>query len=451
MRPRLLKKLQFAAALILATTFVPAAFAQNKGKLSEATERIVEYHKKSLGGITIHFPVGKSLLMKNYSGNAESLARLDSLLNDQQIIAGIDSMIINAYSSPEGSLTVNLRLARERSQALKNYITQKFPKVDRNKLRVRSQLTDWKEIKKVIEDDPEMPFLDQTKEVLEQTQLSDRQMLERLKLVGNGKAFNYIARNYSAFMRKATGVIMYTEACVSEPVRPLPEPEPITIVTQSKPDTLRIVDTVYADKVKVDTLRVEVNEGYRKPLFALKTNLLFDAASLLNVELEVPLGKRWSIAGEYIFPWWLWNSKQYCLQSLSGTLEARYWFGKREERQVLTGWFAGLYGGGGYYDVENGKKGYQGEFYIATGISGGLAHTINRKGNLRMEYSLGLGYMKTKYREYYPIYGPEYGLDDRWYLIRRRSGHYTWIGPTRAKVSLVWLINSGLRTKGGAK
>lgn len=30
----------------------------------------------------------------------------------------------------------------------------------------------------------------------------------------------------------------------------------------------------------------------RRPLFAVKTNLLFDAALMPNIELEVPIGKR---------------------------------------------------------------------------------------------------------------------------------------------------------------
>ena len=45
----------------------------------------------------------------------------------------------------------------------------------------------------------------------------------------------------------------------------------------------------------------------RKPLLAVKSNLLFDLASALNVELEVPMGKRWSVAGEWMFPWWRSN------------------------------------------------------------------------------------------------------------------------------------------------
>ena len=49
----------------------------------------------------------------------------------------------------------------------------------------------------------------------------------------------------------------------------------------------------------------QIIEFVKKPLFAAKTNLLFDAMTVLNVEVEVPIRKHWSIAGEWIFPWWL--------------------------------------------------------------------------------------------------------------------------------------------------
>ena len=180
-----------------------------------------------------------------------------------------------------------------------------------------------------------------------------------------------------------------------------------------------------------------------KPLFALKTNLLFDAATILNIEAEVPIGNRWSIAGEWIFPWWLAKDNGSALQVLSGNLEGKYWFGsdeKRAARPVMTGWFAGVYAGGGLYDLQLNNNGYQGEFYIAAGLSAGYAHTINKKGNLRMEYSLGLGYMKTDYRYYE-------GMENNEYLVWQYNGSYTWIGPTKAKVSLVWMLNTNKKKR----
>ncbi len=200
-----------------------------------------------------------------------------------------------------------------------------------------------------------------------------------------------------------------------------------------------------AKEEKIAKMKEDVDK-VSKPLLAVKTNLLFDAATAINLEVEVPIGKRWSVAGEWIFPWWLMESKQYCLQVLSGNIEGRYWFQDRENIPLMTGFFAGVYGGGGLYDIEWGTKGYQGEFFIAAGISGGYAHAINKSKSLRMEYSLGVGYMQTNYREY----TPKYGADGNWHLIRGNKGKYTWIGPTRAKVSLVWMINHKVKN-GGVK
>ena len=157
--------------------------------------------------------------------------------------------------------------------------------------------------------------------------------------------------------------------------------------------------------------------------------------------MEVPIGQRWSVAAEGIFPWWLYEKKQYALEILNGNIEGRYWWGERSRRDQLTGWFTGVYAGGGYYDVEWKTKGYQGEFFSA-GITGGFAHKIGR--NLRMEYSLGIGYLTNKYREYTP---QQCGVDGEWHLIKQGNGTSNWIGPTRAKVSLVWMINSGNNKK----
>lgn len=192
-----------------------------------------------------------------------------------------------------------------------------------------------------------------------------------------------------------------------------------------------------------DDIRAQVVAAPSHWQLAAKTNLLFDAASALNVEVEVPIGERWSVAGEWIFPWWLWEHQQVCLQVLSGNLEGRYWWGERREKQLLTGWFTGLYTGAGLYDLEWKTKGYQGEFFIAAGLSGGYAHTLNKSGTLRMEYALGIGYMQTKYREYTPRNGGET-------LAWQRNGRYSWFGPTRAKVSLVWMIHFKNK-KGGMK
>lgn len=71
---------------------------------------------------------------------------------------------------------------------------------------------------------------------------------------------------------------------------------------------------------------------------ALKTNLLFDAATILNGEIEVSLFDEFSIAAEIIHPWWVLKDKQHALQVRALNVEGRYWFSKSGD---LTGLFAG--------------------------------------------------------------------------------------------------------------
>ena len=182
----------------------------------------------------------------------------------------------------------------------------------------------------------------------------------------------------------------------------------------------------------------------RRPLLALKTNLLFDAALMPNVEIEVPVGKRWSVNGEYAFPWWQFDRGKYCMQVLMGGLEGRYWLGSRksrEVREVLTGHFLGLYAGGGKYDLQWGEKGYQGEFFIAAGVSYGWATRIAR--HLHLEFNIGIGLLRTDYRHYH-------ARDNYQTLLWQENGKYTWFGPTKAKISLVWLLNRRVK-KGGSR
>ncbi len=205
-----------------------------------------------------------------------------------------------------------------------------------------------------------------------------------------------------------------------------------------------------ADRPEPDT-DVPGTSVYR--FVAVKTNLLFDLATALNAELEFPLSPRFSLLGECTFPWWLWSKEQTCLQVFSGGLEGRYWFRPDYSRQdpalgqhnPLTGWFTGLYAGAGYYDLEWKTKGYQGEFFIAAGVSVGYTKALSR--HFGLECSVGVGYLNTDYRHYE---AKQSVVDGKWHLVRQNDGHYSWIGPTKAKISLVWYPHIK-RKKGGAR
>lgn len=174
-----------------------------------------------------------------------------------------------------------------------------------------------------------------------------------------------------------------------------------------------------------------------QPVLSFKTNLLGDVASVVNVGMEVPLGKRVSLAAEAYCPWWKLPKYDVTVQLMAATLEGRIWLGHRQQRRVMTGFFTGLYAGAGYYDFQLGGDGVQGEMFIMGGLSAGYAHRISK--HFHMEYTLGIGYLETDYREYYPAKGTEYGdIKARKYpwATQRFSGFI----PTKVGVSLVWTI-----------
>lgn len=170
---------------------------------------------------------------------------------------------------------------------------------------------------------------------------------------------------------------------------------------------------------------------------ALKSNILFDAASVVNVGIETPIGKHLSLSAEVYFPWWTSLKYDVTIAMTAGMLEGRYWFGNRN-RPRLTGFFCGAYAGAGYYDFQWGGDGAQGEMFIMGGGSIGYAHTISK--NLRLEYTVGVGYLMTDYRKYYSVEDAMYGK----IKVRKypwQTNRFTGVLPTKAGVSLVWSIN----------
>lgn len=189
-----------------------------------------------------------------------------------------------------------------------------------------------------------------------------------------------------------------------------------------------------------------VDTDKKKLLFALKSNMLFWAAGAPNFSIEYPINNRWSICGDYVAPWSSSFATGLYYQLMMINAEGRYWFGNRDDKPVMTGLFAGASVGGGYYDfmLNNKRTGIQGEFYIMAGLSAGYAHSISSNDRVRLEYSIGLGYMQTRYRKY--------RWDDFDYVLeapREQVWKTSIFGPTQAKVSLVWLLF--VNKKGGER
>ena len=119
--------------------------------------------------------------------------------------------------------------------------------------------------------------------------------------------------------------------------------------------------------------------------FALKTNLLYAAALLINAEAEFYFKRRLSLNLDWQYAWWSNRSKHKYYRLAAVSPELRYWFASKEN---FRGHFSGFYVGTGLYEfMARPTHGIQGEFFIAGGLTYGYMFPLGKR--LRMEFSFG--------------------------------------------------------------
>lgn len=353
----------------------------------------------------INFKPADNMFYLTYKDNQQTAQNLQHLISQhlEQIVSGNIFIKVNGYCNSYNNEKENILAAKERSNRVKSFF------IINQKLQEKNFIT--------------------------------RNSTKAPNGKGDFVRISYFVKNKSLLYRDTAGIKIggATPREVSAPDTNCNQEQ--VSENESEPPLFVVVEppVIFAQ----DSLKEEPTTSAKKSnkfIFALKTNLLFDAVLAPNIEVEFPLGKRWSVSAEYTFPWWLSKDNSKAMQMLSGGVEGRLWLGNREKHRVLCGHFVGFYTGGGIYDFRYNSKGYQGEFYIASGLSYGYGLQLNK--SLNLELSLGLGYMVTDYR-YYEC------KEDNTIRAWQNDGTYTWIGPTKAKVSLVWLLGNGSRKKGG--
>lgn len=175
-----------------------------------------------------------------------------------------------------------------------------------------------------------------------------------------------------------------------------------------------------------------VVEAPVRPVVAVKTNLLYDLGLLPNIGVEVPLGRGWSVGAEWMYAWWGGRAHHRYWRTYGGDLEVRKYFGRRAAERPLSGHHLGVYGQMTTYDFRLSGKGYLSDRWSwGTGIEYGYSLPIGRRLNL--DFGLGIGYLGGEQETYRPM--------DSHYVWQQTES-LRWFGPTKAEVSLVWLIGN---------
>ncbi len=373
---------------------------------------------------SIEYPIGKSDFVVHYRTND---LRLDSVMNSldnmlRRRIVRIDSINVLGYASPDGPYALNMKLAKNRAKTIAETIGSHYPEFATH-IRYQGGGIAWDQLRNIIETSS-YPFkqnviqlIDEFPEQVYETNAKGQRRLvdsrlKRLMELEGGQPYRILYDEVFPDLRCATSVAVSYHVLDPIGMSSYPTFAPNIASLQSSLEP------------------VSVSSSYKKPMFAIKTNLLGWAGLAPNVELEVPI-KQWSINAEYLCGWWM-KKRTFCWEVRTYALEARYWF-KYDEFHPLRGWFVGAFGLYGYYDFQLKKyKGQQGDLRYMVGLSGGYSKSLRK--NLNIEFSLGAGYGELDYHDYKAV--------DNAYLIEREpKKRLKAIMPGRAKISLVWLIN----------
>lgn len=389
---------------------------------------LVAFGQNQSDSVRVYFRVNKSLFDNKLGDNVTSMDSFIENVCKAAESGTLDHIIIYGYTSPDGPEEFNERLAKKRCETIADYIAERAG-IDRNLITTESGGEAWDELRKMVADDDKVPAQAQILELLDSkdftSQSGGMKREKDLQKIGNGIPYRWMLTNLFPKLRYALAVSFYSsyeQEIEEETIPTIAEIIELSEREETEPPETEN-ENLAIEEISENTSELqEIKQDRSRHLLALKTNLLPYLILMPNVELEWLIRDNWSVNVEGSIAWLGSYAKERSFRVAVADAEARYWI---KPRAPWHGFYVGLFGGGGLYDLEKGK-GYYGDGWM-TGLSLGYMWPI--KPNLSFEAGIGGGYAYTRYKEYIPFEG---------HHVYQRTKEVNYFGPLKLKFSLVW-------------
>lgn len=171
--------------------------------------------------------------------------------------------------------------------------------------------------------------------------------------------------------------------------------------------------------------------------FSIKTNLLYDAVLVPNIGVEANIYNNFTAYADFLYAGWNMPSKHFYWDLYGVQIGIRKYLGRASRKRLFTGHHIGLYGQALAYDLQ---AGYIGQQTPGINMGGGIdyGYSFPIAPNMNVDVEIGFGYLGGKYYEYV-VWDDHY----TW----RGTVNRAWFGPTKASVSLIWLIKPANRAR----
>ena len=403
--------------------------------------------------LSIRFAVNEIRIDMDYADNRRNWNEFVRRFREHGSRANMEVLRLDIYAgaSPEGTAQYNRWLGEHRGRAIRRMVRDSLG-LSMSSIIVHNEEARWNEFYDAVERSNEL-WRDEVLAILDQPRSEREDVIDhreaRLRSLYRGRLWPKLEK-YLAPLRSGASAVL-TWRAGSPPAtgggrRDTVIVRDTVVIVHNIPfpvsgNTVAVPPAASHKKARRDSLR-QLLRAY--PAWAVKTNLLLWGIVAPNLQVEAPLGRnnRWSLEAEVIAPWFIWADNARAQQCLNVGAELRYWLGNRKRRPFLHGWHIGLAVAAGYYDIEwKAHEGYQGE-HLNAYLNLGYQHRMGR--HWALDAGIGLGAMLTKYRHYYgsSVY-PDTHLTERDdLLIWHDTGHYRWLGPCHAHLSLVYMFNA---------
>lgn len=389
-----MRKLYFCLLLCVSSCFFGASVKAESLFLQETNEQPDSV-------ILFRFVPGKLMFYSPFKGNDKSITAAEQLIerHREEITSGNAWIFIQGFCGSYGSQKENLQAAKNRTNQVKSWFITHYG-MKEEYYRTRNSSRSYQGIRDVV----------------------------ALMGIRYAEGYDPLAKERALQARRDS-------------------------LERLRADSLAALEAARRDQMRLDSLRqaeelrrqrmadslaaanAAPERVYTSTPWYIKSNLIYDVLLMPSLEIEYRFNERWSAAVEGNMAWWHNDGKHKYYQLATIIPEARYWFKPQGSRR---GHYVGLFGGGGWYDLENGNTGYRGTGGMV-GASYGYMFPIGKY--FAFEAGVGVGFMTTKYEEYLPIDG---------HYVYQQTNRTNYVGPLKLKFAFVWNIGRWTE-KGGNK
>ena len=343
--------------------------------------------EERVDSLKIFFRQNSARWEADFENNGE---RMESFLEhirtiQQDTLQKIIKVTYVAGASPEGPLSFNQRISKQRAKSIMGYINQRV-RVANTVVETILRDEDYGELIRLVENDAQTPHREQVLQLLRTLPTSE--VKSHLMQLHNGESWQYMLDTHFPLLRcfKMTVVVG-----VEPPQFPTEEPVQVASAGALTAASFSALPTPVVAKS-------QVSKGWI-PQLSLKTNAFAWAMGVTNVAIEVDFAKHLSFNLPVYYSAWNYFTYGIKFRLLGLYPEVRYWFAERD------GWFVGAHFGTAIYNMAlNGDwriQDHNGNTpALGGGINAGYRMPISKDKRWKVEFTLGLGVYDVHYDKF---------------------------------------------------